>query len=217
MNTIIFDFDGTLADTHQSIVKAFWAAVEECQISCRRDPSTNELITTPLREAFEVAGVCDPHLLSRAFASYDRHFRKIAAQASFPFPGVPDTLKILRRSGFRLAIATNELREIIDHLLVAFDLDQMFDASVCADEVDDPKPATDMIDRILDRLGSQPQHTLVVGDSILDLQMGKAARCLTCAVTYGAHSVRKLRQHRPDWLIDDFPQLLTILDGLQSS
>lgn len=223
LSTIVFDFDGTLADTHQSIVEAFWAAVDECRISCRRDPSVKELITIPLSEAFELAGVHDRGLLTQARASYDRHFRKIAARISRPFPGVTATLKILRQAGFRLAIATNELREILDHLLAAFELDRLLDASVCADEVDTPKPATDMIDGLLQKLGSQARNTLVVGDSILDLKMGKAAGCPTCAVSYGAHPAGMLSRYRPDWLIDDFAQLLDIepivavLDGAQSN
>lgn len=223
LSTIIFDFDGTLADTHRSIVKAFWAAVAECQITCRRDPSVKELITVPLRDAFEIAGVFDRQLLYRATASYDRHFREIAAQVSLPFPGVTATLRMLRRAGFRLAIATNEYREILDRLLAAFEIDRLFDATVCADEVVLPKPAVDMIDVLLKSLGSRARNTLVVGDSTLDLQMGKAAGCLVCAVTYGAHSAGNLRQLEPDWLIDDFPQLLrldpiaAVLDDGQSS
>jgi phosphoglycolate phosphatase len=67
-----------------------------------------------------------------------------------------------------------------------------------------------MLDDLLLKLNCEASETLVVGDSMLDLQMGKAAGCLTCAVTYGANSTQELQAQGPDWMIDGFPQLLDI-------
>ena len=212
INTIIFDFDGTLVDTRQAIVESFWAAIAECNISCSRRPSDTELTTRPLLNMLQVVGVSDEDLMSDAFDSYDRCFRQIVSDGDvvYMFPGVIETLTALQRAGFRMAIATHEVREILDHLLAALKLAPLFCASVCADEVVTPKPATDMIDHLLTELGGRPQDTLVVGDSIFDLKMGKAAGSMTCAVSYGVHSAAELRRCRPDWLIDDFSQLLDI-------
>lgn len=210
LKTIIFDFDGTLADTREAIVRAFRETVSDSGISCRRHPSVRELITIPLEDSFRIAGVSDPQRLAGIMAQYDRHFRSLAASLVAPFDGVLQVLATLSKSDLHLCVATNEIRENLDHLLEAFGISGLFDASVCADEVAAAKPAPDMVDRLLKALGGRPQETLVVGDSVLDLRMAKAAGCRTCAVSYGAHPARKLRKCGPDWLIDEFAQLLDI-------
>ena len=151
-------------------------------------------------------GIAEPGLVSDAVACYNRHFRQIVSNDKVArlFPTVVDTLRALRKNSFRLALATNEIREILDHLVAALNIDSLFDASVCTAEFDDPNP------RLLNEFGGNAQDTLVVGDSVFDIKMGKAAGCMTCAVSYGVHSETKLRRQQPDWLIDDFSQLLEI-------
>jgi phosphoglycolate phosphatase len=210
LTTIIFDLDGTLADTRRAILEAFRRTVNALGISLRRYPTDIELITIPLDASFRNAGVSDPRRMSEVLDHYDREFRKTAAQKVRPFPGVLETIDILSRTDLRLAIATNETRENLDHVLSVFGIFGKIDASICSDEVAAPKPATDMVDHLMARLGTSPRDTLVVGDSEFDLKMGKAAGCATCAVSYGAHTVARLRRCRPDWMIDAFAQLLAI-------
>jgi len=210
IDALVIDFDGTLADSRRAILEAFRRTVDDLDIPFRRYPKDIELVTIPLDVSFRNAGVTDPRLLTEALHRYDREFRKIASRDVRLFPGVLETIGVLSRGGLRLAIATNEMRENLDHVLNAFGIAGVFDATVCSDEVAQAKPATDMIDCLLASLGSAPQNTLVVGDSALDIKMGKAAGCLTCSVSYGAHPAAKLRRYRPDWMIDAFPRLLDI-------
>ncbi|WP_307725169.1 HAD family hydrolase [Kurthia zopfii] len=53
--------------------------------------------------------------------------------------------------------------------------------------------------------------TMMIGDAIFDLQMGKAANVKTCAVTWGSHSVEQLSAENPDFIIDEALQLLAII------
>jgi phosphoglycolate phosphatase len=210
LTTVIFDFDGTLADTRDAAVRAFRKTIEACRFLPARPPGVNELLTLSLESYLRSAGIVDRHLIDEALHAFDRHYRPIAARIARPFPGVCETVRLLRRAGLRRGIATNEVRANLDHLLTAFGLGGYFEASICADEVAAPKPASDMMDDLLLKLNSEPSETLVVGDSMLDLQMGKASGCLTCAVTYGAHTAQELQTHGPDWMIDEFAQLLAI-------
>jgi phosphoglycolate phosphatase len=210
LTTIVFDFDGTLADTRKAAVKAFRETIEATGVLPSRRPVTREILTLALEASLRRAGIADQHLIAEALQTFDRKYRPVAARISRPFPGVCETIRLLRQAGLRRGIATNEVRANLDHLLAAFGLEDYFEASICADEVAAPKPATNMMHDLLLKLNSEPFETLVVGDSVLDLQMGKAAGCMTCAVTYGAYSAQELRESEPDWMIDDFPQLLDI-------
>ena len=69
-----------------------------------------------------------------------------------------------------------------------------------------------MSETLMCRNGVLPEETLVVGDSTLDIRMGKAARCETCAVTYGVHSSDRLAKYSPGWKINAFPELLNVLE-----
>jgi phosphoglycolate phosphatase len=210
LTTIIFDFDGTLVDTRNAAVRAFRKTIASCSFLPARPPGVNALLTLSLESYLRSAGIVERHLIDEALQAFDRYYRPIAARIARPFPGVCETIQLIRKAGLRRGIATNEVRANLDNLLTAFDLEDYFEASICADEVAAPKPATDMMDDLLLKLNSDSSETLVVGDSMLDLQMGKAAGCMTCAVTYGANSAQELQTHRPDWMIDEFAQLLDI-------
>ena len=79
------------------------------------------------------------------------------------------------------------------------------------DETLRPKPAPDLALKAMDSLGIEGSQTLVVGDTIYDLQMGAAAGCRTCGVTYGNQSAADLSEAGADCLIDDFADLLETL------
>ena len=71
-----------------------------------------------------------------------------------------------------------------------------------------PKPAPDIVYVILGRLGAKPEETLVVGDTTFDIEMGKAAGCYTCGVSYGNQSASQLAGASPNYLLDDLRKLI---------
>lgn len=73
------------------------------------------------------------------------------------------------------------------------------------------KPSPDMVELILRETNTPKEDTLVVGDTVFDIIMGKNAGVKTCGVTYGNHPREKLLTSNPDWLVDDFSQLSTLL------
>ena len=57
-------------------------------------------------------------------------------------------------------------------------------------------------------MGARPEETLVIGDTTFDIEMGKAAGCHTCGVTYGNQSADQLAGASPDYLLDDLRKLV---------
>ncbi len=68
-----------------------------------------------------------------------------------------------------------------------------------------------MVIKILEQTSSQPDETIVVGDTVYDIEMGQRAGCRTCGVTYGNNSREELQQQGADNIIDDFAELLNII------
>jgi phosphoglycolate phosphatase len=118
----------------------------------------------------------------------------------------------LKENDYFLSIATHERRSNLDRLAHALDIEKFISDSLCEDEVRHKKPAPEMAATLMCRNGILPEKTLVVGDSTLDIRMGQAAGCHTCAVTHGVHSSDRLARFGPEWMIDAFPELLHVLE-----
>lgn len=95
----------------------------------------------------------------------------LASQA-IPIPGVPKTLKNLYKAGFKLAVATNDDMERTHALMEYAGLAPYLHAYACRNEVEKGKPAPDLIYFICRRLGLEAGRCIMVGDSLLDIQMG---------------------------------------------
>ena len=211
MAAIIFDFDGTLADTQRGIL----ATSREVLRRMGRGDSIDEaaLVATiglPLRENFtKGAGMSDEEA-DQAIVIYRQIFDEVAIPVINLFPGVEETLATLAGRGIPMAVASSRgqrsLETLMDHTGLSryIPLSLVFGVETAAR----PKPAPDLIYIILGHLGTKPEETLVVGDTIYDIEMGRAAGCYTCAVSYGNQSADQLAAAAPNYLLDDLRKLL---------
>jgi HAD superfamily hydrolase (TIGR01549 family) len=92
-----------------------------------------------------------------------------------PLTDLPELFRRLRRTGRRIALATTDDRAPTERTLAALGVADLVDAIVCADDGVVVKPAPDMVTELCARLGVEPAHSAVVGDSLADLEMGRAA------------------------------------------
>ncbi len=204
---IIFDFDGTLADTSEAIVRTFRAAADENGQPCAPDSVIEGGIGLHLRDMFrEFCGITDPQMIQRCIDSYLRIFKDHYGLIRL-FPGVKSTLQRLKSQGIKLAVATNRGADSLVPLMKQLEIDSLIDDYVTPESVKNVKPAPDMARLLTARLNVSPEQTLVVGDTTYDVDMGHAAGCQTCAVTYGSHSPSQLAAARPSRLISLFSEL----------
>lgn len=215
IQAVIFDFDGTLADTRGSTIQCFWEVLNRYHISIPKSFSMETLLPQTLEEGFQSIPDMEKGKISEAINLFNFRYGDIAARKAKLFPGIMETLNILKHTSIALAIATNENRKNLDRLTSALNIGSYFHLTICCDEVSIPKPSPEMAIRLMNKLGVSSEKTLVVGDSVLDIEMGKAAGCQTCAVTYGAQSEKTLHSRYPHWLVDNFSDILKIVDPAQ--
>ena len=143
-------------------------------------------------------------------ASYSAQFR---AQDSAPcefFDGVLETLSQLRAQGCLLAVATGKSRAGLDRVLSAMNMSTFFDGSRCADEtLSKPNPL--MIKELLAELLVSPDEAVMVGDTEFDLEMAQNAGVRSIAMTYGAHSKKRLAAFEPMACLDNFTNIVNYL------
>lgn len=212
MKTIIFDFDGTLADTRQSIIQTLQATLKELHLSEAEEEQIKNLIGLPLRDTFVQAGhIQDPDLLEKAIGIYREKYPAISLHSVCLFPHVKDTLKDLHRQGLTIAVASSKGKDALSQLLQSLDIRQYITMTCGEQDVKNKKPAPDMVLKVLSETQTEPQDTLVVGDTTYDVAMGQNAGCHTCGVAYGNHTREQLEQQGAGYVIDDFRGIFDII------
>ena len=208
---LIFDWDGTLADSVGRIVEAMHVASTRSSLPLCSDEAVKGIIGLGLPEAIRTLypQIGDVELL--AFRQhYADHYIALEAEPSPLFAGVVESLEGFRRDGYHLAVATGKARRGLDRVLKAHGWEDFFDISRAADETAS-KPHPLMLEEILAHCRVPAGQALMVGDSSFDLLMARNAGMDSVAVSYGAQSVEALRTFEPRWVIDRFCELR---DGL---
>ena len=210
---VIFDFDGTLADTAEGILRTEDAMLREMGLPKPEggEAQMRQGIGLALRDSLHVGCLIEESRLDEAVDTYRRLFDEIAFDYIVPFPGVKETLEYLYDKGYQLGIATSRSRRTLVYLLDKMGIAQYFTHMTSVESTPNHKPAPDLALILLEKFGISGDETLVVGDTIYDLQMGRNAGCHTCGVTFGNHSAEQLSAENPDYIVDSFPALKDIL------
>jgi phosphoglycolate phosphatase len=183
---IAFDWDGTLFDSTQIIVRCIQAAVRDVGGTVPTDKEAGYVIGLGLMQALahaapDVPPEKYPQLGERYRHHYAAHFDDLSL-----FEGVLPLLDALKARGHLLAVATGKSRRGLDGVLHTSQLKGVFDASRTADETEG-KPDPLMLHELMAELDVPAARVLMVGDTTHDLQMAVNAGCASVGVSYGAH------------------------------
>lgn len=203
---IIWDWDGTLADSTGMITKAVLDAAEQVGLPALPRQAASHIIGLGLREAIAALYGDLPEDKAQALArQYTANY--YAGEKEIPlFSGAAEVIMTLHRRGFKLAVATGKGRRGLDLALGHCGLGAYFHATRTIDECFS-KPHPQMLNELMEDLVILPERTLMIGDTSYDLQMAQNAGVKSVGVTYGAHSADQWKQYHPIKQFDDFSTL----------
>ncbi|MBF0126514.1 MAG: HAD-IA family hydrolase [Magnetococcales bacterium] len=212
---VIFDCDGTLVDSLDGIARAARLALEELGMPrAFTHARIAQVVGLSLDEAMEaLLPECDREVRQRAVLGYKRHYLDLVERKALHaplFPGVRETLLALRGADVALAIATGKSMRGLERTLQEHDLADFFQVLMTADQAPS-KPHPAMVETILRATGFSASQTLMVGDTLYDLEMGRNAGVKIAAVTYGCHPREQLARAQPDHWLDDLTELLPLM------
>ena len=197
MKLIIFDFDGTLADTRQLIVETMQQTIQALELTPCTDEQCASMIGLPLKQAFIELIPMSDEMGDRCVDTYRRIFNENNALYVIPtFPNVIDTLFRLSAEGYILTIASSRSRKSLLDFVHTMHLEEIFSYILGADDVILSKPHPEPVLRTLEAFDCSPEEALVVGDMKYDIEMGRRAGTRTCGVTYGNGSPQDLSRQR---------------------
>ncbi len=213
---LVFDWDGTLMDSERRIVGCVRLAIEAVGAPHRSDEAIRDIIGLGLREAvLSLFPDADDAFVERLVEAYRRCYLARDAEASMLFPGVEGVIEALHARGYRLAVATGKSRRGLERGFRETGLGRWFHASRCADEAAS-KPHPQMLLELMDELRVPPSETLMIGDTVYDLEMARRARARGLGVTYGVHGVERLQALAPVALLEDLRQLPRWLEMVEA-
>ncbi len=205
---IIFDWDGTLMDSSDTIVRCFVASANEMALPEPDPDQVKRYIGLSLEESFyRLYPGSNPDMISQLIDGYRENWLSLDSSEMSFFDGVGSGLKQLEGAGYLLAIATGKSRRGLDRVLIESGINDLFVTSRCADE-SRSKPHPQMLLDILDYTGMNTDQCIMVGDTTFDLEMAKSAGIHGMGVGYGSHPTEELSTltHHP--IAMNFPQLV---------
>lgn len=209
--TILFDFDGTLADTAPGILDTMRHTLSAMDKPIPDAATMRQTIGLPLYTALQSLGNMTDSEAGEAVEIYRRLFPKYELHGTTIYPGVIATLSELQRRGIRMAVCTSRDEGSLDLIMRPRGLADFFESRVTNNDLLPPKPQPDMTLRLMEKMGVSAGETIVVGDTTYDILMGNSAGCRTCAVTYGNHDEQTLLTARPTFIIDTFSKVLDLV------
>lgn len=207
---IIFDLDGTLVDSKDSIASAVCFVLKEVGAKEKGKTEIISYIGSGVDDLIRKSlGKDQEHLFATTKAIFE-DYRKRFPNNSPLYPGVKKMLEYFQHK--RKAIVTNRKREFALVTLKALNIYDYFEDITGGDDVECMKPSSCPLDKTLLRFNMDKEATMIVGDMDLDILAGKEAGIVTCAVTYGIGRKEDIIKTKPDYIIDDILKLKEIIN-----
>ena len=200
---VIFDWDGTLADTRQAIVISFQKALSE--INCK---VSNEYIERRIgigaadtfRDILRSAKMqFDEKLIQRLVERKSQLEIELTDRVKL-FLGARELLEALHGK-VKMGLASMNNRSVVIHLLKAKDLEKYFDTVLTAESISHSKPNPEIFLKAASKLKASPEKCVVVEDSIFGVKAAKLANMGCVAVVTGVYSRLELEKEKPDLIV----------------
>lgn len=210
IQAVLFDFDGTLADTLPLSFRAFQAVFKQYD---NREVTRDELVAMfgPTEEGIIGGNFTDQASVPQAIEDYYSIYKQGHFEEFQNNEHILGLLQALKAQGMKLGVITGKSRRAYQISAGALDLERFFDISITGDDVAKPKPDPEGIHSALRTLGIEPSQAIFVGDSNADILAGKAAGMQTYAVRWLPTFQSQAYDLAPDGILENVAELQRLL------
>jgi phosphoglycolate phosphatase len=200
---VVFDFDGTVADTWRDIAAALNRTLVEFGLDAADGPEVRYWIGDGARKLLARA-VPESHRsearIDELYARFAEHYDRGCLETTEPYPGVVECLEALR--GIPLAVASNKPERFLTRIVEGLALKQYFALLAGGDTLAARKPDPAVLLELRDRLGAPADQIWMVGDSAVDVETGRAAGARTIGCGWGLRGRDELCRAKVDHLVE---------------
>ncbi|MFO0760122.1 MAG: HAD-IA family hydrolase [Byssovorax sp.] len=209
---VLFDLDGTLIDSIRLILDSFHHTFTRFGIPLRSDAEWLAGIGTPLLKVLAPYASDEVPLdtLIDAYRAYnlEHHDARVAA-----YPGASEAVRALAGAGVRLGVVTSKNQAGTARGLRVAGIEDLMKVRICSEDVQNPKPHPEPVERAMERLGVEASETIFVGDSLHDMHAGRAAQVTTGAALWGPFRRADLTPSDPSIWLDSPDDLVRLVLG----
>ncbi len=213
----IFDLDGTLTDTVESLTYSVNATLSELGMSQITEEQCKAFVGSGARKLIErsLKAAGDPELLhvEKAMEVYGRIFKENCTYHVAPYEGIVEMLDTLKTLGIRLAVLSNKPHLQTKDVVTTFFGTDTFTCVQGQQESIPRKPDPTAVFMIAKELNVATEECLYIGDSDVDMQTGNGAGVTTIGVTWGFRSKEVLKENGAVYIVDKAEEIISIVKG----
>lgn len=218
-NTLLFDLDGTLVDSAPDLALAVNDTLTQLNLPTYPESTIRSwvgngakvLIERALSGSSSISSDLDPVLAKKALEIFLTSYQNNLCIHSKLYDGVLSSLQTLKGFGYKLAVVTNKPERFIEPILAGLDLSGLFDVLVGGDTLPQKKPDPSPLHYACEKMNVAIEQSLMIGDSRNDILAAKAAGTQSVGLTYGYNYGLPIADSDPEWVFDNFADILNIL------
>ena len=205
---VLFDLDGTLADTEDVIVKSFKHIHKKFN---NKELSKKEILKTfgePLKETLkrdfkeELEVVLEEYVVFHRDIFHD-HLK--------PHKNAIETVKTLHEEGYSLGVVTSRLSDTAVEILEIFEIKKYFQSVIAVDNTENHKPHPEPLMKAIQQMKGDTDSSTYIGDTRFDIECAKNANVKSVLVGWSHHAEEEEDKIAPDFIINDFIELVNII------
>jgi phosphoglycolate phosphatase len=203
---LIFDLDGTLIDSANDLAASVNSVLEAMGRPTKSVEEVSSYIGDGVHKLLSRAlDTDDDETIDEAMATFFDYYSEHYLDSTVPYPGAKDILEHFKDR--QCAVVSNKPEIFCRAILNGLELDSNLVAIIGGDTTGVHKPDPKPFQEALDLMGIEPGQAVVIGDSLNDIEGGRAAGTLTCAVTFGLGDADVLTAANPDYTADNLQSL----------
>lgn len=216
IQAIAFDLDGTLVDSVPGLALAAQRMLDDLSLPTVSNEQVKNWVGNGVDVLLErilksVNG--SENVFEHAKQLFNRHYDDVIDQGTQLFPHVISTLAYLKQNQYPMALVTNKPKQFLPALLKSLQLEPYFSLVLGGGDVIKLKPHPAPLYQVMATFGLYHDQLLFVGDSKNDICAAKNAQCKTVGLTYGYNYGESITESHPDYVFDDFKDILTLLSS----
>ncbi|MEJ7166813.1 HAD family hydrolase [Staphylococcus capitis] len=205
---LIFDFDGTIADSKECSIVATQKSFKERGLE---EPTVNLIeyyMGIPIEKSFSLMSSVDldDHQLEALIKTFRQNYKEVESSYLKLYKHMTEQLQSLSKDK-QLFVVSSKKTDVLIRNLEILDIDHLFTEVIGSDKVNHYKPSPDGINYILNKYQLENEETIYIGDAIFDMQTANSAKVASCAVTWGTHSIEELKSENPTYIIHEVTEL----------
>jgi pyrophosphatase PpaX len=223
-DAVIFDLDGTLANFNLDY-KSLRAEIRSYLL--RRGVPTsvlnvNESIFDMLQKTeIYIKNNGKPtdsfeEIRTQALAIAEKYEMEAASTTSL-MPGANETLKELKMMGIKVGLCTTNSEKAVNYILKRFKIEKFFQAVIPRNMVKHVKPHVEQFELALKALGAHPESTLIVGDSVVDMQSAKELKAIAVGMPTGFSTIEQLEKNGANYIVTSLSDLPVLIKKINAA